>query len=126
MTRVRSLNYAVISGRRTAATLMRQTATHSRPTLGSGGLETWATVNAAVPCRPFLTTLDTAGGGVTGFFNHEARRRIMLPYNTDVKVGDRLTIGSATYDILAEESNGITAVARIVIGQLVVTYGAST
>jgi SPP1 family predicted phage head-tail adaptor len=66
---------------------------------GLGGrTNTFTTLASGVACR--MTPMSGDESLFAGASRHQALWRLDLPYNTDIRATDRVTIGSATYDVV--------------------------
>jgi hypothetical protein len=92
--------------RRQAEALMQQTCTITRPTPASDGLGGWSestsTVADGVPCRVAVagaglrdTGLRVSAGRVAGLAAYDLK----IPLDTDLAVGDLVTVGGETFRV---------------------------
>lgn len=107
----------IAQARADQAALLPDLATIQRKTLttdGAGGFtETYPTVATGVPCRLSRVTsrgdlLKVAGERIADQTTH----RIAFAAGTDVRVGDRLAIGAATFEVVFLAVAGAWELAR--------------
>lgn len=87
----------------------------SRASDGGGGYtETWPPIATAVPCR--LSAKTTVTGPTVGEHGDrttdDTTHTVTLTAGQDVQLGDRIVIGTATYEVLLAKTAGAWELAR--------------
>jgi head-tail adaptor len=92
------------------ATVQRQSPTSD----GAGGAtESWATV-ASVACRVGVSSSSSQERALAERVTNVSTWTLTLPVGTDVRVGDRLVVGTRTFEVLAVLSHSLVTALRVV------------
>jgi len=122
MRRLTRVQMAQTQGAGIAESLFSESAIWRQPDPDAYGVESWTTMDNDLPCRILGNDMTTSGNPVD-LFTQAGAIRIALPVETQIRVGDRLTIESRNYDIVDVAHLTTYAIQRIVTARVAVPYG---